>query len=168
MKYFLVLVSALTLFTSCKNDTGVTEVKPEGIETAVSANSQPDAKVALTFINDYLDNINKMNEATGLTEWLSARTDATKGFKTEVKRIIDEAYKADPELGLGFDPLIDGQDAPERMELKSVDKNGYILLKGKDWADFELVMKLKQENGKWLVDGCGIVNIPESKRAPRE
>jgi hypothetical protein len=37
----------------------------------------------------------------------------------------------------------------------------------KDWTEFKLTMKVIEENGNWLVDGCGIVNIPQDKRAER-
>jgi hypothetical protein len=40
-------------------------------------------------------------------------------------------------------------------------------VKGKDWTDFKLTIKVVLENGKWLIDGCGIVNIPNEKRSKR-
>jgi len=125
--------------------------------------------VALKFINDYIDNAEKMNEGIGIVEWVAARHDATNGFKGEVKRIVDEAYAEDPEMGLDADPVFDAQDYDGKgMELESIDeKTGYLIVRGKEMKDFKLTMKLKEVNGKWLVDGSGFVNIPLDRRILR-
>jgi len=72
-------------------------------------------------------------------------------------------------MGLGADPIFDAQDYPSKgFELESIDETtNYLTMKGKDWSEFKLTMKVVEENGKWLVDGCGIVNIPKDKRAAR-
>lgn len=133
--------------------------------------SQKDKRVknALIFINNYVDNVKKMNKAVGIIEWVNLNSLATKRFKTEVKEIIDNAHKQDPELGLGADPIIDAQDIPdEGFELESLDEiTNYLTVKGKDLPEFKLTMKVIRENGNWLVDGCGIVNIPDDKIAKR-
>nr|MBP6315517.1 hypothetical protein [Chitinophagaceae bacterium] len=79
---------------------------------------------------------------------------------------VENAYKQDPELGLGFDPIFDAQDYPEKgFELVSFDeKTNFIVVKGKDWADFKLTLKMVEENEQWLVEGCGIINIPKDKQ----
>jgi hypothetical protein len=61
----------------------------------------------------------------------------TVGFKVELKRIIDEAEKNDPELGLGFDPVLDAQDNPSKFEIDNTDSE-YLIVKGVKWADFEI------------------------------
>ena len=73
-------------------------------------------------------------------------------------------------MGLDFDPIFDAQDFPDKgFELVSSDKNsGYITVKGKDWPEFVLVIRIVYLDNKWLVDGSGIINIPESKRAKRQ
>jgi hypothetical protein len=133
--------------------------------------SQVDRKTqnALAFINGYVENGNKMNQAIGIIDWVNSNKLATEGFKKELKRIVDEAYKIDPELGLDADPIFDAQDYPDKgFVIESFDdKSNYLIVKGIDWPDFKLTMKLKNENGIWLVDGCGIVNIPIEKRAKR-
>ena len=47
------------------------------------------------------------------------------------------------------------------------EQTNYLTVKGKDWPDFKLTMKMALENGKWVVDGSGIVNIPENEQAER-
>jgi 1,4-alpha-glucan branching enzyme len=89
-------------------------------------------------------------------------------MKKEMKKLFDEAERQDPEMGLGFDPILDAQDNPEEFEIETADaKTGYVIVRGKDWKDFRVAMVLKQEDGKWLVDGCGAVNVPKGKRIAR-
>lgn len=83
-------------------------------------------------------------------------------FKLEYK-------KADPEIGLDADPIFDAQDYPDKgFELETFDsKTNYLVVKGKNWTDFKLRIKMVLENDRWLVDGCGIINIPHDKRIAR-
>ncbi len=137
-------------------------------ETEINKNNTP-ADIALTFINLYVDNCNKLKESLGILEWVNSNEMTTNQFKTKVKSIIDQAYKKDPEIGLGFDPIFDAQDYPDKgFELEIFDsKTNFIVVKGKNWADFKLTIKLVMEDNKWLIDGCGIVNIPHDKRSTR-
>ena len=110
-----------------------------------------------------------MKESLGILEWVNSNEMTTNQFKTKVKSIIDQAYKKDPEIGLGFDPIFDAQDYPDKgFELEIFDnKTNFIVVKGKNWADFKLTIKSVMEDNKWLIDGCGIVNIPHDKRSTR-
>lgn len=121
---------------------------------------------ALRFINAYVDNCNQMSQALDAVEWANASDLATANFKSSLKTMVDEAFVADPEMGLDADPILDAQDYPENgFELESSDENNnYLTVKGIDWSEFKLTIKMREENGKWLVDGCGMVNIPEEKR----
>jgi len=132
---------------------------------------QKDNKVenALKFINDYVTNLEKIGNKTEIIEWVNSNNLTTKSFKSELKKIIDDAYKTEPEVGLSFDPILDAQDNPEKgFELEVFDeKTNYLIIRGKDWQEFKLTMKVAEENGNWLVDGCGIVNIPDSKKSKK-
>lgn len=169
-KQLLIIILLGLMLTSCKQASKVEVLtdKPKTSET-IPITKEDKAKNALTFINAYVDNANKMNKATGIVEWVNANTMSSKSFKAELKRIVDEAYKADPELGLDADPIFDAQDYPsEGFELASFDENSnYIIVKGKDMPEFTITMKVIEEEGNYLVDGCGIINITESKRAKR-
>lgn len=124
---------------------------------------------ALTFLNSYVDNCNKMKESTEVVEWVNLSMLTTNAFRTELKRVMDEAYKLEPEMGLDADPIFDAQDYPEKgFELDSFDsKTNYVVVKGKNRPDFKLTLKMVFENNDWLVDGCGIINIPIDKRIAR-
>jgi len=82
----------------------------------------------------------------------------------------EEAFAAYTEEDLDYDPLVDGQDSPTEFEFGSFSKEskgcGYVTVKGKGiWDSFKLPIRIVKENGKWLVDGCGDINIPEEKMA---
>lgn len=172
------IASILTIalvFSACGNtESASVATEPEKREAPVEKESAQEEKEnktenALKFINGYIDNANKMNEAVGMVEWVNANEFVTKTFKKELKRIVDEAYAEDPEMGLDADPIVDAQDYPEKgFELESMDdETNCIIVKGKDWPDFKLTLKVVEVNGEWLVDGCGIVNVPANQRATR-
>ena len=167
----------VAVFVSCgqSSNTRSTEKTITTESNAVNSTENQIAKsdtpvaIALIFINSWVDNCNKMKESIGIIEWVNSNNLTTNRFKTEVKTIIEKADKEDPEMGLGFDPIFDAQDYPDDgFELESFDsKTNFIVVKGRNWADFKLTIKMVLENNKWLVDGCGIVNIPNDKRSTR-
>ena len=124
---------------------------------------------ALKFINEYVANSNKIGDRIYIIDWVNSNNLTTKSFKAELKRIIENAYKTEPKVGLNFDPVLDAQDYPKNgFELEAFDeKTNYLIIRGKDWQEFKLTMKITLVNEHWLVDGCGLINIPETKKAKR-
>ena len=165
MKQIIIGLNIL-LITSCGQSHETTNTKKTDATEAMPQNTQLPAEQALKFINSYVNNCNKMKESLGVIEWTNANGLTTINFKKELKTLVENAYKQDPELGLGFDPIFDAQDYPEKgFELVSFDeKTNFIVVKGKDWADFKLTLKMVEENEQWLVEGCGINNIPKDKQ----
>jgi hypothetical protein len=84
-----------------------------------------------------------MNEAINIVDWVSSNNLSTSHFKTELKRILDEAKKEEPEVGLDFDPILDAQDLPdEGFEFESADETtNYLIVRGKDWPEFKWQLK---------------------------
>ena len=121
----------------------------------------------LKFINNYVKKSVAENIET--EKYIASSKLVSKAFKTNFEKLMKEAYKNDPEMGLGFDPIFDAQDFPEKgFELESYNKEtGFMTVKGIEWSDFKVTMKLVKIKDKWLVDGCGIINIPENQRSPR-
>tara|TARA_B110000037_G_C17081828_1_gene490299 strand:- start:1299 stop:1790 length:492 start_codon:yes stop_codon:yes gene_type:complete len=149
-------------FLSCQTK----ELKSEPSETTTSQSNEPDYQIAIKFINDYLNFSNDLKSEIGLIEWVNQRHDVTVEFKNELNRILEEAEKHDPELGLGFDPILDAQDSPNRFKLDKAESE-YLIVKGENWTEFRLTLKMKLVDNKWLVDGAGIINVPENKRIKR-
>ena len=133
-------------------------------EKKLSEAQNPNYDVALEFIDNYVNFLNDKDIETGLLEWIDRQPTLTDKFKSELNELINKADDQNPGIGLGFDPILDAQDYPEQgLKIEKTDSN-FLILKGENWPDFKLIMKLKYQNKKWLVDGSGIVNIPENRR----
>ncbi|MES2241046.1 MAG: hypothetical protein V4497_12385 [Bacteroidota bacterium] len=141
-----------------------------------SSNKKPkteiDASIALQFLNDYTELSNKIilkKSDINIEEWIKKSTSVTEDFKNSYETLIKDAEKEDPELSLDFDPIFDAQDYPEKgFEVSKIDnEDNYITFKSKDSNEFLLNIKVKLTNKKWLVDGAGIINIPQNKRIKR-
>lgn len=156
----LTIIIFLTLF-SCKQS--VSTEKGDIIEQNQAEN------IALEFINNYVGFCNDRNSELGLTEWISEQSNVSEQFNTELKKLITETEIIKPELGLGFDPIFNAQDYPNKgFELdKSDKKSEYITVKGKNWNDFKLKIKMERKNEQWLVNGIGIINMTENERIER-
>ncbi len=158
MKLKIFLYISVYIFLSCSNkqeENDKNSVKTENDERTKKVYSY---SVGLHFLNDYAAFVSS-NPGGDVNVWLEKRYDVTEAFKKEVKRVLSEARKEDPEMGLGFDPILNAQDCPESFVIHSSDGN-YLILKGKDWSDFKVSLKLVHVKGKTLVDGSGIINLP--------
>lgn len=155
MRYFLIL---LFLMTSCRESSNS---KMENVKSL----PKRDYEVALKFINAY--NKEFLNPHSGSLEWLSKNKTSTQNLLQRYKQMLDSAEIADPELGLDFDPIINGQESDEQgYKIKKIDSTfGYVTVIGKSVPDFEIVLKVIEKNGVSLVDGSGAINIPKSKRS---
>lgn len=162
---FLVIVS---LFC-CVNNTK--EAKIEGkTEHKEVCTKEDKINCALSFINSYVENCKRMNDAIEVVEWTNSQELATVRFKSELKGIMEEAKRREPFVGLGFDPILDGQYHPEQgFEYESIDEEtGYLIVRGKDIPQFKVKMKIISQNSKCLVDGCGIIGIPDKERTSKQ
>ena len=166
--YFLIAISILII--SCgQNPRSESQTQTEKSENIEMLLKNSEAEFALNFINSYVENCNMLKNSIGIIEWVNSSKLVTENFKKELPKIIEEANKNDSEIGLGFDPIFDAQDYPEKgFEIESINsKSNLIILKGIEWNDFKLTLRAKFVNGKWLVDGCGIINMPKEIRSKR-
>ncbi|GEM51335.1 hypothetical protein [Empedobacter brevis] len=155
MKKLILSVLILSFYTSC--DSKTSSIQP--IEKTIKA--EVDYKVAVDFMNAYV-------KKTSDNEFVMMNDLLTENFKKRYETVMDSAYKVEPELGLGFDPIVDGQDFPNQFTIKKIDQSsGFVTLQGVDWQEFEVVLKVVTENNQSLVDGSGIINIPKIKQAKR-
>jgi hypothetical protein len=165
----LVFAAALLAVAACGQNPDSKIIKDKIPVQQVVTESENISDVALAFINAYVTNCNKEPDALQVGEWVKSNKLATAGFKAALEKTLAEAYAEDPELGLDADPLFDAQDYPDKgFELASFDsKTNYVVVKGKDWPDFKLTLKMAAVGTHWLVDGCGIINVPAAKRMSR-
>ena len=165
-KTFLFLFVLLT-YSSCstRHENNEKKLEVKKVET-----STPDFNVALKFINDYTDYCNKQMRKENLdSNWVYKNELLTESFKSRYKTLNDSAFKEEPEVGLDADPIFDAQDYPDKgfQIIKSDKTTGFVTLQGKNWKEFTIVLRIVSQNGKWLVDGAGIINIPTDKKAKR-
>lgn len=162
-KFGFGLILLLTIgFTACQSRISGGKSNQEGVTTEVPAKYE----VARQFINAYADYSNDRSAETGILDWVNAQDNVSEDFKAELERIITEAERQNPDLGLEFDPIFEAQDFPDSFEIASYEGD-FVTVMGREFPNFKLTMKVVEENKRWLVDGSGIVNIPEEKRVKR-
>jgi len=164
MRSFIIALFCFGL-VSCNSED---KTSPETSTAATKKVATPDFNVALNFINEYTK-LCTQPQRTKTSDWIRQNPLLSDTFKNRYTSLLDSAEKKDPELGLDFDPIFDAQDFPEKgFSLVKIDTvNRYVTVAGNDWKEFELVLKIGQDNNKWLVDGAGVINIPGDKRAKR-
>jgi len=164
MRSFIIALLIFGLFSCNSENKTNSEASADQSQQKIT----PDFNVALNFINDYTK-LCIQPQRTKTSEWIRQNPLLTDRFKNRYTTLLDSAEKKDPELGLGSDPIFDAQDFPEKgFSILKIDTlNRYVTVVGNDWKEFELVLKVDQENNKWLVDGAGVINIPGDKRAKR-
>lgn len=160
----IIFITAILLLLCCGQDSNSKKDNKQIFADNIEQNKIIPEEIALKFVNSYVDNCNKMKGAVGILEWVESNKMVTKSFKDELKRMIDEAYNKDSEIGLDHDPIFNAQDYPEKgFEIESFDReNNCLILRGIDWPKFKLLIKISRENNTWLIDGCGSININES------
>jgi len=160
--FFFILIISI----SCsQSNTSQKKSESNSLEKNKGEQENLPTKIALEFINAYVENCNKIKGSVRVEEWVNSNKLTTKSFKSALKKLMEEAYKIDPEMGLDADPIFDAQDYPDNgFELESFDsKTNYVVVKGKNWPDFKVTFVMKEVNGKWLIDGCGMINIQSLK-----
>lgn len=171
MKHSIALIFSLFLF-SCQSEKNK---QPEALDLELSntdlyqhlenegSSKDQNYQVALDFLNAYIENNNNVE----ILEFVKGSSLVTESLKEKLENMLIRAWEENPQVGLGFDPILDAQDYPHKgVELHEFDLGtGYVTVKGIDWDDFKMTMTVVTKNGHILVDGCGVVNIPEDKRA---
>ena len=113
-------------------------------------------KPALEFINGYISKPLQTDEY----QWLSDSKLVTKDFIYSYKNMREQGFERDPELGLGYNPIVIAQDTPDRYQTKLCSAiESSVTVSGVGMPHFETVIFLKKLNGTWLVNGAGHVNV---------
>ena len=145
MKYIVFSLMLLGMaLSSCTN--GLDHVT---IKSARSDDCQQKAKFALKFANSGYEGIEKST---------------TRDFQRALNALYKKVSKS-PIGFLDFDPIVDGQDTPPKGF--SIDRcmgDGYVLLRGIDWKDVTLTVRVVNTKDGYKVDGSGVVNIPKEKQ----
>jgi hypothetical protein len=131
------------------------------------------AEAAKRFMSEYkayCDTGSDGKSKSAVVTWVQKNQGVTDAFKSAHKKLVLDARKKDPEMGLGFDPIFDAQDYPDKgfKILACDDRSGLVTLQGVDWADYKVVVKVIKTDNRLLIDGAGVINIPKKSRAPRD
>jgi hypothetical protein len=151
MKLLMTILLVATLF-SCDTSVKKAESSPDKTEM--------DLLVALKVLNSYTANCNALKDAG---KWVENQELLTEEFKKDYQKMMKEAWEDDPEMGLGFDPVFNAQDYPEKgfkFMRERRPENSKVDLQGID-SDLIVTVRLKEVNGKWLVDGMGVIRMPK-------
>ena len=156
------------ILTSCTNinTTSNSSKEQPKVENKITTDNE-DIDIALQFIKEYIDFTNPTNNSNLTTdEWIEKNQVLTANFKKEYKLLLKKALEDNPELGLEFDPILDAQDFPDDAYTKanSIAYNGYIKMFSKTMKDYYILVKIIDQNGVKMIDGCGAINIPEKER----
>jgi hypothetical protein len=138
------------------------------------AQCSKEAAVAVRFLNQY---VAYDKAATGKrttepeSDWVKRNRLVSPGFPKAYEDKIREGRESDPELGWDANVIFDAQDWPENgfRLFKCSNTSGFVMLQGTGvWSEFKLTVKVIPTQAGLKVDGVGMVNIPESERAPRK
>ncbi|MEO8774172.1 MAG: hypothetical protein ABI263_01595 [Gelidibacter sp.] len=175
MKYILILFFSISLSACQSENKKPSEVEVSDLELpntdlyepleSEASSEDENYQAALDFINSYIESIDQLE----ILEFARNSSLATEKLKAELENIVILAWEENPRIGLLADPLFDAQDYPPKgFELHAFNsKTGYVIVKGIEWEDFKVAMRVVNEDGHILVDGCGEVNMPEDMRVER-
>jgi hypothetical protein len=143
MKTLILLVLAVAIFIPARAD-------DKGDAT----------KVVNSFYATYIAAANKGEDGEKVVPKSSQLSPA---FKKAYADLMAKARKKDPELGLGYDPVIDGQDFPDAgfavtsISLKETTGSAVVSSKDKNFK-MAIPVTLVKLDGKWLINGTGKLN----------
>ena len=120
------------------------------------------------YYKEYLHKPSKGNSDKALIRWVNANPNLSDAFKQALRKAVVDARKADPEMGLDSDPIINAQDFPEKgYRAKDIQVTGDIatvVMEGIDSPDFKISVQLVRSANKWKIDAIGDIN--SSARRP--
>lgn len=113
----------------------------------------------------FLNNPIKKDPDTSVITWVKANSLLTEEFKRKFEEVIVQARIKDPELGLDFDPIVHGQDHPDKgfraIDSKVSGKMAVTIVEGIEWPGNRIRVELVEIKGKWLINGIGTINTEQ-------
>lgn len=154
--------------TSCTRDPGSftpwapSSTPPAAIPPA-ALSCHDSGIIAARFVSDW---VRQSGTDADQIQHLSADARIAPELRQAHHSLLDSARRADPELGLGFDPILDAQDNPESgFHPVAVDSEGYVRVEGP--GGFSVTVRLEPREGHCRITGAGCLRIPATKRALR-
>jgi len=114
------------------------------------------------YYHDFIQHKPKGDWDSKLIQWVKDSPYTAASFKKGLAKAMRDATKANPEVGLDADPILAGQDYPEKgYRAKTIQITGdhaAVTMEGIDSRDFHIPLTLVHANGQWLIER--IRNIP--------
>ncbi|UUY06987.1 hypothetical protein LRS11_14205 [Pseudomonas sp. J452] len=127
-----------------------------------------DAELAVAFMNQYLALIVETPERD-VTQWLREQPLASAELAAAYAAEQARGRAIDAEMGWGVDLLLDAQDSPDQgfTLAQCGPAPDHVQLRGIDWTEFRVTLRLADTPHGRRVAGAGRINIGEAERAPR-
>ncbi len=133
---------------------------------AVASPNDDVVKVAESFYaqyyKEYLHKPSKGDSDQALIRWVNANPKLSDAFKKALRQAVLDARKADPEMGLDFDPIVSGQDYPDKgFRAKNVQITGdkaTLVMEGIDAPEFKIPVVLVKAGNQWKINAIGEIN----------
>ena len=94
--------------------------------------------------------------------WVMSNPYLSDSFKKVFRKTIMDARKKDPELGLDMDPIMVGNDYPDKgyraKEIQVAGDKAYVVMEGVDAPNFKIPVDLVNINNKSKINGIGLMN----------
>ena len=164
MKKIFCLAIVLTVFTNVNTFSATRKSNSSKKNSSSQINSEA-PQVALKFLKEYTEV--SENDTTGIPNDVSNPEDydvrysylestnlITKRYRNELLETIVANYAE--EDGGGADPVLGQQYYDPKLKILSYNSNkGIVVIQGVDMPDFKVKVKVKNVDGKWLVDNSG-------------
>jgi len=104
----------------------------------------------------------KGNYEKQVIQWVDRSPACSPAFKKALAKAFIDARKRDPELGLEVDPILAGQDRPDKgylaKTIKITKDKAAVTMVGVGGGDFHISLRVVNINGQWQIDR--IADIP--------
>lgn len=114
------------------------------------------------YYHDFIHRKPKGDWDSKLIQWVKDSPYTSASFKKGLAKAMRDAKKANPEVGLDADPILAGQDYPEKgyraKTIKITGDHAAVTMEGIDSQDFHIPLTLVHDHGQWLIER--IRNIP--------
>lgn len=164
MKKIFCLAIVLAVFVNVNTFSATRKSNSNKKNSSSQINSEA-AQVALKFLKEYTEVLE--NNTTGIPNDVSNPEDydveyiyfkttdlITERFRNELLKLTVECYSE--EDGCGADLITGHQYYDPKLKILSYNSNkGIVIIQGVDMPDFKVKVKVKNVNGKWLVDNSG-------------
>ena len=117
-------------------------------------------RTAITFINGYVAFIEGNSNEFPPYSWVQENALLSHELKSAYKATIEAGYLEDPELGIGYDPILNAQDIPSNKGYMAISCNPEkhtVELQGKESKAFRNTVELTYVGGRWLIISIGSI-----------